>query len=529
MIWMSPYLQGKIIVLLILTLCSEDTHMVVRLDATKSQRRHRRRKRAAAMQCSLSAIRKITGATPHGYVEEHLTPFGGVLPLEKLLDALEVESAFTEHFVEPARTPELGHWRMVKGMINLQFIGLTRLYHFTYVKDDAMVKGILHMSKLPAVSTFWRCLNSYGLEQDRSLLKLTAVLRERAWRSLGFDKQHQHLHVDLDTTVKTVYGDKEGARKGHNRQHRGKKGLRPVVAFIAETKEYLAGMQREGKTLSGAEAKNFLGTIRELLPSSIKKVTLRADAEFFSWKAVQQARALGFDYIFAVKKTQPQFNENEWYNVDGDEPIQYNSTVYKPPSWPSACRFVSMRIRKDPNDPKNRQLQIFEDDNYLYRTFATSREAAAHRVIAEYDDRAGAEKLISEMHHEGVAAIPSKHFAPNGAFLQIAMLTYNLWRQVKAFANRPPEDSWSRNTNRVSRLRLLWLAAKVNYHGEQTQIKYSAFLPVRPTLENLFCRLDRLRDDRRVWKSPVPALAARYLRPREQDRIVHKILCTSSG
>jgi hypothetical protein len=527
---MSPYLQGKIIVVLILTLCSEDTHMVVRLDATKSQRRHRRRKRAAAVQCSLSAIRKITGATPHGYVEEHLTPFGGVLPLEKLLDALEVESAFAEHFVEPARAPVRGHWRMVKGMINLQFIGLTRLYHFTYVKDDAMVKGILHMSKLPAVSTFWRCLNSYGLEQDRSLLKLNAVLRERAWRSLGYDTQHHHLHVDLDTTVKTVYGDKEGARKGHNRQHRGKKGLRPVVAFIAETKEYLAGMQREGKTLSGAEAKNFLHTIRRLLPPSVKKVTLRADSEFFSWKAVQQARALGFDYIIAVKKTQPQFNENEWYSVGDDKTIQYNSTVYKPPSWPSACRFVGMRIRKDPNDPKNRQLPIFEDDNYRYRVFATSREAAAHRVVAEYDDRAGAEKLISEMHHEGIAAIPSKHFAPNGAFLQIAMLTYNLWRHVKAFANRSPqEDTWSRNTNRVSRLRLLWLAAKVNYHGEQTQIKYSAFLPVRPTLENLFCRLDHLRDDRCVWKSPVPALASRYLRPREQDRIVHKILCTSSA
>jgi hypothetical protein len=72
-----------------------------------------------------------------------------------------------------------------------------------------------------------------------------------------------------------------------------------------------------------------------------------------------------------------------------------------------------------------------------------------------------------------LTAIPSKQFARNRAFFQLAMLSYNLWRQVKAFANQPEESAWSRQTNNVSRLQLLYLAAKVTSHSECVEIKYS--------------------------------------------------------
>ncbi len=101
--------------------------MVVKLNPSKRQRRNRRRaKSREILSREKLSIRKITGATPYGYVEEHLTPFGGVLPLEKLFDALEVEEVFAEHFIAPARTPELGHWRMVKGVLALQFMETVR-------------------------------------------------------------------------------------------------------------------------------------------------------------------------------------------------------------------------------------------------------------------------------------------------------------------------------------------------------------------------------------------------------------------
>jgi hypothetical protein len=505
--------------------------MVVKRDSDKRRRRHHHR-RITSREISrdeMPSVRMITAATPYGYVEEHLTPFGGIFPLEKLYDALEVESAFAEHFIAPKRTPEIGHWRVVKGIVNSQFMGRQRLYHLKYVQDDPMFKGVLQLDKLPAVSTFWRCLNSYGINQDRSLLKFQAAVRERAWHSLAYEQHLAHIHVDIDTTVKTVYGHKDGARKGHNRKHRGKRALRPVLAFIAETKEYLAGKLRAGKTISGAQVEKFIASLRPLLPSAVGKVTLRADSEFYCWQAVKTARAKGFDYIISVKKSCPQFDENKWYSVGKDDAIQYNEALYQPTGWDTPCRYVAARIRKNPKLVKNRQGELLEDGNYKHRIFVTSREAAPHHVIEEYDGRAGAEKLIAEAHNDGLAAIPSKHFDRNRAFLQIAMFSYNLWRHLKAFANQKDEVAWSLQSNETSRLRLLFLAAKVNFHRDRTEIKFSAHLAVRPTLDNLFQRLDHLREHREVWKKPLAPATKNSLRPREQDRIVQKILCMTDG
>jgi hypothetical protein len=37
---------------------------------------------------------KIGPSTPYGYTDEHLTPFGGLLALEKLLDGLQFKELF---------------------------------------------------------------------------------------------------------------------------------------------------------------------------------------------------------------------------------------------------------------------------------------------------------------------------------------------------------------------------------------------------------------------------------------------------
>jgi len=99
---------------------------------------------------------------------------------------------------------------------------------------------------LPVVSTFWRYVNSLGINQGRALLVVMSVLRERVWQQCGI--KHQQIDIDIDTTVETVFGDQQGARVGQNPRNRGKKGYRPIVAFIEQTREYVFGKLRTGKT-----------------------------------------------------------------------------------------------------------------------------------------------------------------------------------------------------------------------------------------------------------------------------------------
>jgi hypothetical protein len=141
---------------------------------------------------------------------------------------------------------------------------------------------------------------------------------------------YESIHIDIDTTVETVYGVIEGAKRGHNPKHRGKKGVRPVLAFIAETREYLAGNFRRGETISGRETARFILSFKGLIPNCVKKIHLRGDAELFSWTAVKACLRRGYDYTISAKRTRPPFDSKGWYHVGRDEEIQYNSCFYQP-------------------------------------------------------------------------------------------------------------------------------------------------------------------------------------------------------
>ena len=178
--------------------------------------------------CNTDAQRRttITPETAYGECSERLTAFGGLLALVKFLDLIGFEKAFGEHYVHPNRTPKLGGYRMVMGMLMLLFIGFQRLGHFAYVRTDSMVCGILRVRVLPAVSTFWRYLTSLGIIQSASLLRLSAALRVSVW--VLCDYAPRRVTVNIDTTVATVYGAIEGSRKGHqpkaSRQERATPG-----------------------------------------------------------------------------------------------------------------------------------------------------------------------------------------------------------------------------------------------------------------------------------------------------------------
>lgn len=444
----------------------------------------------------------IGPSTPYEFTTELFTPFGGFLLFVKMLEALQFEKLFDETFIKPGRTPQHGHYFMFKGLIFLLVIGFQRLFHFSYVSHDPMLLGILAVAQLPVVTTFWRWLKHCGLNQANSLVKLMAVMRERVWWQVGYT--FKVVHIDIDTTVETVYGDIEGARKGHNPGHRGKKGLRPILAFIAETKEYFLGKLRQGTTMSGEEVKTFIKSFKPLLPGCVVKVIIRADSEFFSQDAVTACEEERYRFIISVKVTQPPFVSDRWYSLRGRPGVEYNSCVFKPPTWDKAYRFVVMRILKTEAEKANpQQGDLFEDADYKYRLFVTDLKGSAYRVIDIYDKRAGAENLIGEAKREGLCAIPSKMFQANMAFFQMVLLTYNLWRHLQAFADAEKAATLRRHTVHVARLKLLFLASKIVRHSDKVKVKYSAYLNVRPQLEKLFKTLDDLLHQAGRWDEPI--------------------------
>ena len=457
--------------------------------------------------------RKISASTHYETCTEQLSSFGGALALIKFFDLIKFEEIFEQVYHKPKRKTKLGDYRMVVGILMLLFIGFNRLAHFAYIRTDAMLCGFFNVVRLPVVSTFWRYVNSLSINQANSLLEIMSILRERAWQQCRLS--YRRIHIDIDTTVETLYGNQQGGRKGHNTSHRGKKGYRPILCFIEETREFLTGKLRRGDTVGGKECAAFIKTIKSRLPGCVKEVVVRADGEFLSGESVSALIEEGFDFIIGNKKCNPKFDSGKWYKVGKEEGIKYNSCRYKPTGWETSCRFVVMRILKEiHNDTgKHVQLPLFENDLYVYRIFCTSLKGKAHKVIAKYDKRADVENLIGEAKREGLDAIPSAKFKNNYAWFQLVMLAYNIWRYMKILAQRSIQEAPASrsdnahgalkgimdNTIRLARLKLLFIAAKVPFHGNKTKVRYSIHDTRTPAMLHFLKFLDKARTKVRPW------------------------------
>jgi len=99
---------------------------------------------------------KVNASTAYDTCTERLSPFGGLLAMIKFLDLIEFKQIFNTAYLAPNSKPKLGHYRMVIGLLILLFIGFNRLWHFTYIRLDAMMCGFFRLDRLPVASTFWR-------------------------------------------------------------------------------------------------------------------------------------------------------------------------------------------------------------------------------------------------------------------------------------------------------------------------------------------------------------------------------------
>jgi hypothetical protein len=287
-----------------------------------------------------------------------------------------------------------------------------------------------------------------------------------------------------------------------------------VRAFIEQTRECVLGRLCKGETLSGPEAAAFIHKLKRQLPADTHRVLLRGDGEFLSWPAVAAATGEGFEFIFGNKVCQPVFDNRRWYRPHKRSAAEYNSCLYQPMGWKCPGRFVAMRIPKE-QAAKNTQQLLFDEGRFTYRVFCTNLRTSAHKAIGIYDRRADAENLIGEVKREGLDAIPSAKFNTNAAFFQLALLAYNIWRYFKLLAQQSLEvESKTGNrgfspsamrglqthTNRIGRLRLLLIAAKVVSSSNRNKLRYSIHDARTPTMIGFLRFLDRLRSGPWPWR-----------------------------
>ena len=171
---------------------------------------------------------------------------------------------------------------------------------------------------------------------------------------------------------------------------------------------------------------------------------------------------------------------------------------YQPDGWSKPYRFVALRKEKPPEEleaEEAEQYQLFEIGAYKYRVFVTDMSDPIYFVVWFYSQRGGAENLIKEANTDaGLAAHPSGRFDVNGNHFQLAMLAYNLNCWLMLFNREPQADATAlqHTTLATSRLRFLFVAAKIWHHAGRTGVSYSDQYEEKGMFDRLMDRLRRI-------------------------------------
>jgi hypothetical protein len=480
------------------------------------QKQDTRRKRAnQAVRDVAPEPNKIGASTPFDFSGGNLTPYGGLLPVATMLEKLRFQQLIEEHVTITRLTKAMPAVRFVLAMILALYVGFSRLNHLPFLQREPMLTGILEVVKLPVQSTFWRFLTSLHLVVAQQLLEVGRRMRQRVWEAAHVELRE--VTLDTDTTVHTVYGRQMGARKGYNPKNKGKKSFQPILTFLAETREYVAGELRKGDRPTGQQIAQHLESVSASLPPSVQTVYARADSGFYCREAVEAYEKRGWWFVISAQKTSRLVEELKaarWTGsprTDADGQCEFR---YQPEGWSHAYRFVALRYdKKQKPKPESQpeQYQLFDTPEYEYRAFVTDLDAAIDVVVAFYRQRGGAENLIKEANNDaGLAAHPSGRWRTNCVHFQLAMLAYNLNCWLMLFNRDEPArvEDLRHTTLATARLRFLFLAAKIVRHAGAVMVRYSDHYEEKGTLGRL---MDRLRAV--VWNgerfAPVLAVALR--------------------
>jgi hypothetical protein len=454
---------------------------------------------------------QINGSTDFDFEARNLTAYGGLLPVAAMLEKLKFQQLVEETLTVKRVTRAMPWYRFVLSMVLALYVGFSRLHHLQFLAREPMLVGILQVLELPPQCTFWRFLASLHLTVARQLLEVQRQMRQRVWEAANV--KLTSVTFDTDTTVHTVYGKQMGARRSYNPKNKGKKSFQPILTFMAETKEFVGGELRNGNRPTGTQIAKHLESVMTTVPKGVKVIYGRADCGFYCWEAVQAYEKYNCQFIVVAQKTPRLLEELKsahWQRsprTDADEECEFR---YRPQGWGRAYRFIALRYEKKPEPRKKEepeQYQLFETSEYAYRVFVTSMDHPLDVLVWFYRQRATAENLIKEANNDaGLAAHPSKRWAMNCVHFQLAMLAYNLNCWLVLFNREKTADAAEMKHVQLSttRLRFLFLAAKIWRHAGRVGVSYSDHYQEKGIFQRLMDRLRSITDGANGFAPVVP-------------------------
>ncbi|MEK7075071.1 MAG: transposase [Patescibacteria group bacterium] len=352
--------------------------------------------------------------------------------------------------------------------------GHHRYAHITAIRDDGIHPELFGVEKLVSEDAARRALARMDETLavawlDQHLAKTTQPLLATPWI------------LDLDATVKCLYGKQEGAVVGYNPKKPGRPSHSYHSALMANTRLALAVEVMPGNETAPLHSMPGIWAWLDSLPKSERPSLLRGDIAYGNEAVLCEAEARDQAYLTKLRLTKnvkglikKLFRANHWEDAgQGWEGLEDMLTLS---GWSRTRRVVVLRRKLTGEmlltgkDDRQDEFAFIEGDiptaRYEYAVLVTSTQYEVLTLAQLYRDRADAENNFDELKNQwGWGGFTTQDLARCRIMARMVALVYNWWTLFVRLAH--PHKHFEAI---VSRPLLLHGVATQTKHAGQTRL-----------------------------------------------------------
>lgn len=455
----------------------------------------------SASEIVRSPVPELRVATPGGRFHVRWDEGGSATALGQLpffAEFLEVSGLFRRWVAScpmgytspnaPAVTDVLGTWLL--SILD----GQRRYAHVTGLRGDAVAPRVLGMNRIMSDESLRRALAHLApaplshLSEDELAVRAAQVRRSAAWMDAALEESVREALgtpwvLDVDTTVKPLYGHQSGAEVSYNPHKPGRPSHVLHTYWIGNLRLVLDVAVQGGKSHAAKHSLPRLCALIERLTPPERPALVRGDNAFGNDVVMRELEVLGQPYLFKVRQSpgvkrliERQWSRRDWRDVGcGFDALE---TVLTLSGWNAPRRVAVLRRRvknallvtETPLESGQQRLHFAEKAAgvalWEYTVLVTNTEHPLEAIGQLYRDRADCENGFDELKNQwGWGGYTTRDIERCDLSARAVALVYNWWSWYVRLAH--PK---ARREAITSRPLLLSGVARLTEHAGQSRL-----------------------------------------------------------
>jgi hypothetical protein len=442
--------------------------------------------------------RKVKTQTTRQTVEvradgEGLVSHAGAFLLVELADRLGLTAALAEAMA-PTRERRSAH---DPGAV-VRDLAVVIADGGDHVSDLGVLRGQEALfGAVASESTAHRVIKAIDAQALEALRSARARALANAWDA---GARPEELILDIDASLLTAHSEKQGAAG----TYKGGFGFFPLLCYLSETGEPLAGILRPGNAGANTATDHFevLQLALEQLPAQDldRELLVRADIGGRTHAFTSDCReagirfSVGYEVEERVREAIGALPDRAWQQaIDGDGTEREGAQVTELSDhvdlsrWPEGTRLILRRERPHPGA----QLSVLDcKTGYRHTAFITDQEDADIAALELRHRRwARVEDAIRVAKETGMRRMPFTAFEHNQAWLEVSLLAQALLRWAALLCL---DGELALAEPKRVRQRLLHVAGRIVRSGRRVRLRLPRGWPWAEALVAAFARLRAL-------------------------------------